>query len=161
MHISGVAAGEGKGWSKGLTAENDPRIEHNAAAHRGRTYVSHVAPMDDRRRHSAPASTKWTPRLAYAVGLLATDGCQTDGRHLAFPSADRELVEILLECLGKSNKIAEARTKTGGVVYRTQIGDVAFCRWLLTIGITPRKSLTLGGLEVPDEVAPGVRTRSS
>ena len=92
----------------------------------------------------------------------ARDGWLPDRRrHLAFPSADRELVEILLECFGKSNKIAEARTKTGGVVYRTQIGDVAFCRWLLTIGITPRKSLTLGGLEVPDEVAPGVRTRSS
>ena len=147
-----MAAGEGKGWSKGRKAKDDPRIERNAAAHRGSTYVSHVAPMDDRRRRSAPASTEWTPRLAYAVGLLATDGCQTDGRHLAFPSADRELVEILLTCLGKQNKIAAMRTRIGGVVYRTQIGDVALCRWLLTIGITPRKSLTLGALAVPDEL---------
>ena len=131
---------------------DDPRIERNAAAHRGRTYISHVAPMDDRRRRSAPASTEWTPRLAYAVGLLATDGCQTDGRHLAFPSADRELVEILLECLGKRNKIALATTRAGGVMYRTQIGDVAFCRWLMTVGVTPRKSLTLGPLAVPDEL---------
>ena len=152
MHINGVAAGEGKGWSKGRKAKDDPRIERNAAAHRGRTYISHVAPMDDRRRRSAPASTEWTPRLAYAVGLLATDGCQTDGRHLAFPSADRELVEILLECLGKRNKIAKIRTRTGGFVYRTQIGDVAFCKWLQTIGITPRKSLTLGPIAVPDDL---------
>lgn len=68
------------------------------------------------------------------------------------PSADRDLVEILLKCLGKTNKIAEARTRTGGVIYRTQIGDVALCRWLLTIGITPRKSLTLGPLAVPDDL---------
>ena len=147
-----MARGEGKGWSKGRKAANDPRVARNAAAHRGKTYASHIAATADRRRLSAPASTEWTPRLAYAVGLLATDGCQTDGRHLAFPSADRELVEILLLCLGKTNKIAAARTRTGGVVYRTQIGDVALCRWLLTIGITPRKSLTLGPLAVPDEL---------
>jgi hypothetical protein len=146
-----VPKGEGKGWAKGRKAANDPRIANNAAAHRGKTYESHLEPLADRRRKSAPASTVWTPTLAYAVGLLATDGCQTDGRHLAFPSADRELVEILLRCLGKTNKITPERTRTGGVVYRTQIGDVLLCKWLLTIGVTPRKSLTLGPLSVPDE----------
>ena len=147
-----VAKGEGKGWSKGRKAADDPRIARNAAAHRGKTYAAHVTPAEDGRRRSAPASTEWTPTLAYAVGLLATDGCQTDGRHLAFPSADRELVEILLRCLGKTNKIAEVQTRAGGILYRTQIGDVAFCRWLLTVGVTPRKSLTLGPLVVPDEL---------
>jgi len=99
-----VVKGEGKGWSKGRKASDDPRIAKNAEAHRGKTYVPHLPPADDRRRRAAPASTEWTPTLAYAVGLLATDGCQTDGRHLAFPSADRELVEILLRCLGKTNR---------------------------------------------------------
>lgn len=147
-----MAKGESKAWSKGLKAGDDPRIARNAAAHRGKTYASHLSPAADRRRKSAPASTEWTPTLAYAVGLLATDGCQTDGRHLAFPSADRELVETLLRCLGKTNKVATTRTKTGGVMFRTQIGDVALCRWLLTVGVTPRKSLTLGPLGVPDEL---------
>lgn len=145
-----MAKGEGKGWSKGRKAADDPRIAKNAAAHRGKTYHSHLLPTQDRRRKSAPASTEWTPTLAYAVGLLATDGCQTDGRHIAFPSADRELVEILLRCLGKTNKIAAVRTRTGGIVHRTQFGDVLFCRWLLGVGVTPRKSLTLGALDVPD-----------
>ena len=147
-----MAKGEGKGWSKGRRASDDPRVAKNAAAHRGKRYRSHLAPLEDRRRKSAPASIEWTPTLAYAVGLLATDGCQTDGRHIAFPSADRELVEILLRCLGKTNKIAVAKTRTGGVVYRTQFGDVLFCRWLLTVGVTPRKSLTLGPLNVPDNL---------
>ncbi len=147
-----VTSGEGKGWSRGRNAQNDPRIARNAASHRGMTYASHVTPAEDGRRRSAPASTEWTPTLAYAVGLLATDGCQTDGRHLAFSSADRELVEVLLGCLGKNNRIAAARTRTGGIVYRTQIGDVAFCRWLVTVGVTARKSLTLGALVVPDEL---------
>ena len=144
--------GDGKGWAKGRKTEDDPRIARNAEARRGKTYRSHIEPTADRRRKSPPASTAWTPTLAYAVGLLATDGCQTDGRHIAFPSADRELVEILLRCLSKTNKVAEVRTRTGGIVYRTQFGDVLFCRWLSNIGVTPRKSLTLGPLDVPDHV---------
>ncbi|HEX6062269.1 MAG TPA: hypothetical protein VF001_09395 [Candidatus Limnocylindria bacterium] len=147
-----MAQGEGKGWAKGRKASIDPRIAKNAEAHRGKTYQSHVNPEQDRRRRGPLASLEWTPTLAYAVGLLATDGCQTDGRHLAFPSADRELVEILLRCFGKTNKIATVRTKTGGVAYRTQIGDVRLCRWLLGVGVTPHKSLTLGPLNVPDEL---------
>jgi hypothetical protein len=146
-----MAKGEGKGWAKGRTAANDPRIAKSAASHRGKIYVSRLAPADDRRRRSSPAASTWSPLLAYAVGLLATDGCQTDGRHLSFPSADRELVEILLACLGKRNKISEIRTRSGATFYRTQIGDVALCRWLLSVGVTPRKSLTLGPLSIPDE----------
>lgn len=142
--------GEGKGWSKGRTAKDDPRIARAAAAHRGKQYVPRVPPEQDRRRASATVDTRWTPILAYAVGLIATDGCIVRGRTLAFPSADRELVEILLRCLGKNNSVSTVRTKTGGVVYRAQIGDVAFCRWLMRIGISPRKSLTIAGLDVPN-----------
>ena len=32
MHIGGVAKGDGKGWSNGRTAADDPRIARNAAA---------------------------------------------------------------------------------------------------------------------------------
>ena len=94
----------------------------------------------------------WSPRLGYAIGLIATDGGITRGRNLGFPSADRELVVHLLNCLGKDNKISRVRTRTGGVVYRTQIGDAAFCRWLGTIGIGARKSLTIGALKIPDHL---------
>src|SRR5947208_1229456 len=94
-HLGVVATGEGKGWAKGRKAANDPRIGRAAAGHRGKRYTPRIPPERDRRRKSAPYVTAWSPTLAYAVGLLATDGCQTDGRHLSFPSADRELVEIL------------------------------------------------------------------
>jgi len=101
-------------------------------------------------RKSAPAVIDWRPEFAYAMGLLATDGAIVRGRTISFPSADRELVEPLLRCLGKKNAISEFRTKTGNIAYRTQIGDVALCRWLPTIGIMPRKSLVLGRIDVPD-----------
>lgn len=35
-------------------------------------------------------------------------------------------------------------------MYRTQIGDVAMHRWLVGIGITPKKSLTIGAIQIPD-----------
>ena len=38
----------------------------------------------------------WSPDLAYAVGLLATDGnLSSDRRHMSFISKDRDLVETL------------------------------------------------------------------
>lgn len=144
-----MAAGEGKGWSKGRTARDDPRIARAAATHRGLQYVPRVPPEQDRRRRRPLAAPQWDARLAYAVGLIATDGGITRGRTLGFPSADRELVRHLLACLGKTNKISRVPAKSGGYYYRTQIGDAAFCRWLNTIGIGPRKSLTIGALRIP------------
>ena len=114
-------------------------------------YVAHLRPDGDRRRPATLAAPQWSPRLAYAVGLIATDGGISRGRNLGFPSADRELVVHLLNCLGKRNKISREQTLAGGVYYRTQIGDAAFCRWLMTIGISERKSLTIGPIAVPDE----------
>ncbi|HEX9484938.1 MAG TPA: LAGLIDADG family homing endonuclease [Gemmatimonadaceae bacterium] len=149
--MNGMPEGEGRGWAKGRSAKDDPRIARAAASHRGKTYVSRVLPEQDRRRISPTAHPQWTPALAYAIGLIATDGSIARGRTIGFPSADRELVRHLLQCLGKHNKISRVRTRTGGVLYRTQIGDAAFCRWLLVVGITPRKSLTIGPLDVPDD----------
>lgn len=90
--------------------------------------------------------------MAYAVGLLATDGCLVTGRkRIQFGSQDRELVELLLRCLDRPARIREERTRIGNLYYRTQFADARFYEWLLAIGLTPRKSLTLGGLDVPPE----------
>src|SRR2546428_55627 len=103
----------------------DPRIARAAAGHRGMHYLPRVPPHLDGRRRSPVAAPTWSPRLGYAIGLIATDGGINRGRTLGFPSADRELVVHLLSCLDKHNKISRVRTRTGGVVYRTQIGDAA------------------------------------
>lgn len=147
-----MPAGEGKGWAKGRTAKDDPRVARAAATHRGMEYVSRLPPDRDRRRTSAPVDTTWSPTLAYAIGLMATDGCVADRDHISFPSADRELAELFAKCLGKANPISEFRTQSGGIAYRVQFGDVLFCRWLAGIGITERKSLTIGAIRVPDDL---------
>ncbi len=48
---------------------------------------------------------QWSGNLAYAVGLIATDGnLSKDGRHMVFVSKDLQLVETFQKCLGINKK---------------------------------------------------------
>ena len=134
----------GRGWAKGLAASTDGRVARAAIGHIGLTYRPRSGPG----RRTLPLV--WCDELAYVVGLLATDGCLISGRtQIAFVSADRELCETLRELIGVQCRIRETITYSGGRAYRMQFGDAAFYRWLLAVGLTPRKSLTLGAIDVP------------
>jgi hypothetical protein len=90
--------------------------------------------------------------MAYIVGLTATDGCLLTGRRaINFKSADRDLVELYLSMLGRTNRIGTEQTRKGGVVYKTQFSDTRLYRWFSSIGLSPRKSLTIGAIDVPDQ----------
>jgi hypothetical protein len=103
------------------------------------------------RTFDRPRPLTWTDPLAYAAGLAATDGnLSRDRRHLTFDSSDAELVELFLQCVGRPISYGPQPTRTGGIVYRAAFSDVELYRWLLAIGLTPAKSLTLGGIDVPD-----------
>jgi hypothetical protein len=135
----------GKGWAKGLTAATDPRVARMAEARRGKSR----GPYHLRR---SPV-WNWTPEIAYAVGLLATDGnLSPSGRHISVSSAEREVLKTFLRCIDRRAKISEVRGGFGTNGLRVQIGDVGFYRWLQSIGLTPRKSLTLGSIKVPDDL---------
>ena len=143
----------GKGWAKGLTAAADPRIARAAAGHRGKQYVRRTPP-DLCRWPVAGLTTlplSWSDDMAYIVGLTATDGCLITGRRaINFKSGDRQLVETYLALLGRKNRVKSHPTKTGGIAYYTQFHDSALYEWLRSVGLTPRKSLTIGALSVPD-----------
>jgi len=98
-------------------------------------------------------STEWRNELAYAVGLLATDGClYNDGRHIDFTSQDIQLIKTFKTCLNLKNKIGlKASGSSTNKCPHIQFGDVLFYRWLLEVGITPHKSKTIADLKVPDE----------
>ena len=98
-------------------------------------------------------STDWCDKLAYAVGLLATDGClYNDGRHIDFTSQDLQLIETFKTCLNLKNKISlKASGSSIKKCPHIQFGDVLFYKWLLKIGITPHKSKTIAGVKIPDE----------
>jgi len=147
-------AAMGKDWAKGLTAASDPRVERSAVARRGLRYVRHMPVEQDRRLRAGwrTLPLEWSDTMAYVVGLMATDGCLSgDRRHLFFDSNDRQLVEVFLTCLGRANRYRTVKTRTGNDHFQAAFGDVDFYRWLLQVGLTPRKSLTMGAVHVPDE----------
>ena len=91
-------------------------------------------------RFKPPTSDhEWTPALAYAVGLIATDGCLSkDGKTVTQVSKDADLIEIFKQCIGSQAPIAWNRR-----AFRVQISDVGLYTWLQGLGLTTRKSLTL------------------
>jgi hypothetical protein len=94
----------------------------------------------------------WSDDMAYIVGLTATDGCLISGRRaINFKSGDRQLVETYLCVLGRKNRVKSHPTEKGGIVYYTQFHDSRLYGWFLGVGLTPRKSLTIGAIPVPDE----------
>lgn len=94
----------------------------------------------------------WSPEFAYVVGLIATDGSLSkDGRHISFTSKDRELVQLVLNSLGLSNKIG---VKASGISSEKkysviQFGDINFYKFLNKIGLFSNKTKTINSLKIP------------
>ncbi len=94
----------------------------------------------------------WTPKLAYVIGLITTDGClSNDGRHLDITSKDTQLLKTVKQCLGLTVKIGKKSSTYNptGHYFHIQFGDVVLYRWLQSIGLTPKKSKTIGILKIP------------
>ena len=94
----------------------------------------------------------WTPGLAYAIGLIATDGClYNDGRHISLTSIDIDQIETFARILKLNNKVGLKNSSyyPGNNAYHFQFGDVIFYRFLESIGLTPRKSKTMPELKIP------------
>jgi hypothetical protein len=95
---------------------------------------------------------EWSANFAYAIGLIATDGCLSkDGRHIDLTSKDEEQLVNFMKCLGISQNIGTKQRINRVNYFRVQIGDVLFYNFLLSIGFTPAKSLTLGEIQIPEK----------
>jgi hypothetical protein len=107
-------------------------------------------PVPDSR--SATAPIEWTADLAYAVGLIATDGnlSRKPGR-LSITSNDVDLLDMLRRRLNLTVPIRPHRGGYGHRCHHIAWSDRRFYDWLTAAGLTPAKSLTLGPLAIPDE----------
>lgn len=86
----------------------------------------------------------------YFVGLIATDGClSTHGWVINLTSKDRGYLEDVRSTLQIPNRIGHKRSGAGRISYLLQMRNKHLYKTLSELGLTPRKSLTLGGLDVP------------
>ena len=73
----------------------------------------------------------WRPDLAYAVGLIATDGClSNNGLLVDLTSNDREQLKNYSKCLGISFKIGQKSNGGGGKSLRVQFKNRIFYNFL-------------------------------
>ncbi len=105
------------------------------------------------RKPSRKEEIQWSSNIAYAVGLIATDGCLSgNGKNIDLTSKDREQLENFLICIEKNVPIStKASSFALKPITHVQFSDVVLYRFFLSVGLTPRKSLTIGALKVPDE----------
>jgi len=93
---------------------------------------------------------RWSPNLAYAIGLLATDGCLSRYTNaIDLTSKDKEQLENFSKCLDLKLFIGRKNNGRGQISSRVQFKNVIFYEFLLRIGLTPAKSKTLGALKIP------------
>jgi hypothetical protein len=94
----------------------------------------------------------WGPNLAYAIGLITTDGnLSKDGLLVDLTSKDREQLLNFSKCLGVNFTIGNKWNSKGNQCLRIQFKNRIFYDFLLSVGLTPKKSLTLGKLSIPDK----------
>jgi hypothetical protein len=95
---------------------------------------------------------EWSAATAYAVGLIATDGC-LDGRRpiVSFTSEDLELIDQFNAAVGRRPRIYRKLGGFGVWTNQVAIYERSLHSWLLSIGLMPRKTFELSAIAVPDE----------
>lgn len=97
---------------------------------------------------------KWNSNLAYAIGLLATDGCMSRpefGYLIDLTSKDKEQLKNYCLCLGIPLNIGKKYSGLKKEYYRVQFKNRLFYEFLLRVGLTPAKSKTVGPLKIPSK----------
>lgn len=114
-----------------------------------------LAQMPKRRLPTIKIS--WTSELAYAVGLITTDGnLSKDKRHITFTSTDLNLIKTFKKCLKLRTRITKNPQSflTNKQCFRLQFSNVHLYDWLVKIGLSPNKTFKLTSLSVPGNFFP-------
>lgn len=94
----------------------------------------------------------WRPELAYAIGLLASDGyLSSDGLLIDLTSNDIEQLRNFSKCLGCKFNIGKKWNLSKNKSYRIQFKNRLFYDFLLRVGLFPRKSLLMDKLSIPND----------
>lgn len=106
-------------------------------------------------RYAQKHTYTWSHKIAYSVGLIASDGClQKDGRHIDLTSNDIPQLDNFARSINKKLLVSSKRNGSGKKSFRVQFSDTAYYDFLLRAGLTPAKSQTLASLMIPDKFYP-------
>ena len=99
--------------------------------------------------------TEWNPNLAYAIGLITSDGnLSSDGRHMSLTSCEEEMMHNFKSALNLKNTIGKydgGKEKTRKKYFYIHFGDKVFYHFLNTLGLTPAKSKTIKSVSIPND----------
>ena len=96
----------------------------------------------------------WSKNLAYAVGLITTDGnLSKDGRHLSLVSKDLDQIQNFLHSIKINSKINKRASSYTGIkkYYFVQFSNVKLYKFLISVGLHPNKTKSLQELIIPDK----------
>ena len=96
----------------------------------------------------------WSSDLAYAIGLIVTDGSLSkDRRHLNLTSKDLEQIKTFAKILHLKNKIGikSSSYSPKNKYYQIQFGNVKLYKFLLSIGLCPNKTKCISKIKIPDK----------
>lgn len=91
--------------------------------------------------------------LWYLAGLITSDGnLLPDGRHIDITSSEYDFLQEIKNGIGIKNKIGlKYGNNKKQKAFRIQIANSDFYDFLLSIGLTRKKSLTIGKVNVPKQ----------
>lgn len=98
-------------------------------------------------------SVTWSADVAYAVGLITTDGYLGKRGYIDLTSKDIEQLENFKKCLNLGCKVSYKTSGTSDVKYpRIQFRDITLHTFLVEeVGLTSNKTKTLAQLNIPGE----------
>jgi hypothetical protein len=90
--------------------------------------------------------------LWYLVGLITSDGClSSDGRHIDITSKDNMFLSKIKNHYGFVNKVCNKYNGIGQLNFHLTLSNRSFYEFLLSVGLSPNKSLTIKSVDVPAE----------
>jgi hypothetical protein len=101
---------------------------------------------------------KWSPEMAYTLGYLYADGSMEDasylrGKYIRVSSVEKKNIEKIRERLNSEHTIVEIKpiSKNRQKRYLLRIGSHMLYNDLISLGLFPKKSLTVGFPNIRDK----------
>lgn len=95
---------------------------------------------------------KWSPEMAYVLGLIVTDGCISEAGTVSLSMNDLELLKKVKEVIRSEHNITPSKHQSG--LYCFSFTREKLARDLNKLGVVPRKSLIVEFPDVPREHLP-------